>query len=159
MSEISNDVRRIAYQLHPSILDDLGLTAALRSYVGELSKRDGISVKFSARDVPETLPPAVALTLYRVAQEALMNVVKHARTHKAAVILTHHNGAVQLMVRDAGAGFDHEKVKRNGGLGLVSMEERVRLVDGQMQIGSRPGEGTRIEITIPLPAAAEIQKS
>ncbi len=159
VSGISNDVRRIAYQLHPSILDDLGLTAALRSYVDDLSKRDGIAVKFSAREIPETLPQAVALTLYRVAQEALLNVVKHARTHQAAVILTHHDGTVHLTVRDKGAGFDRERVRGNGSLGLVNMEERARLVNGQIQILSRPGEGTRVEITIPLPAAAEVQKS
>ena len=159
MSGISNDVRRIAYQLHPSILDDLGLTAALRSYVDELSKQDGIAVKFSARDIPETLPPTAALTLYRVAQEALLNVVKHAGTHQAAVVLTYHDGTVQLTVRDKGAGFDRERVRGNGSLGLVSMEERARLVNGQLQIRSRPGEGTRVEVTIPLPAAAEFQKS
>ncbi|PYT25898.1 MAG: hypothetical protein DMG58_23455, partial [Acidobacteria bacterium] len=159
VSGISNDVRRIAYQLHPSILDDLGLTAALRSYVDELSKQDGIAVKFSARDIPETLPPTVALTLYRVAQEALLNVVKHAGTHQAAVVLTYHDGTVQLTVRDKGAGFDRERVRGNGSLGLVSMEERARLVNGQLQIRSRPGEGTRVEVTIPLPAAAEFQKS
>jgi signal transduction histidine kinase len=123
--------------------------------VDEISKRDGIAVKFAARDVPESMPPAISLTLYRVAQEALLNVIKHAQTQRATALLTHTDNTVELTVHDKGAGFDYESAKGKGGLGLRSMEERVRLVNGQLQIHSRPGEGTRISVTIPLPAAEE----
>ncbi|HKW96237.1 MAG TPA: chemotaxis protein CheB [Bryobacteraceae bacterium] len=153
--EISNEVRRMAYQLHPSILDDLGLPAALRSYVEDLTKRDGIAIKLSVRDVPASLPPPVALTLYRVAQEALMNVLKHANSPNATVTLARQNSAIQLTIRDKGTGFDRASVKGKGRLGLINMEERVRLVKGKIEIHSKPGEGTRIEASIPLPASEE----
>jgi signal transduction histidine kinase len=141
----------MAYQLHPSILDDLGLQVALRSYVSELSKRDGLAIKFAARGVPEWLSPDVALPLYRIAQEALRNVVKHARATRASVTLEKIKGGIRLSVRDYGVGYDPEAVKGKRGLGLVSIEERVRLLSGQLAITSRPGDGTQVDVTIPVP--------
>ena len=140
----------MAYQLHPSVLDDLGLQVALRSHCSELSKRDGLNITFNARGIPESLPQDVALSLYRIAQEALRNVMKHSHAKQASVTLEKVKDGIRLSVRDHGVGFDPEAIKGKRGLGLVSIEERVRLLSGQLQFHSRPGEGTQVEVTIPV---------
>jgi two-component system CheB/CheR fusion protein len=152
VSEVSNEIRRMAYQLHPSVLDDLGLQVALRSHVSELSKRDGLEITFHARGIPDSLPQDVALSLYRIAQEALRNVMKHAHAKSASVALEKVKDGIRLSVRDHGVGFDPEAIKGKRGLGLVSIEERVRLLSGQLHLHSRPGDGTQVEVTIPIPA-------
>jgi PAS domain S-box-containing protein len=149
--ELSDEIRRMAYQLHPSVLEHLGLTVALQSYCAEFSKREGIKVRFTDRNVPEPLPQDVALCLYRVAQEGLRNVAKHSASRRATVTLQGKNDAVQLSITDFGVGFDPQSVKGKGGLGFISMEERVRLVQGSLSVKSRAGHGTRIEVRIPLP--------
>lgn len=149
--DLSEDVRRMAHQLHPAVLDDLGLEPALRSYCAEFSRLAGIPVKFSCQGLPESLPPEVALCLYRVAQEGLRNIAKHSRAPRAAVTLAGAPGAMRLSITDSGIGFDANAVKGQGGLGIPSMEERVRLVNGSIQIESAPGKGTRITVHVPLP--------
>lgn len=149
--ELSEDVRRMAHQLHPAVLDDLGLEPALRAYCAAFSRLEGIAVRFTCRNAPGTLPPDVALCLYRVAQEALRNAAKHARAPRASVTMTGAAQAIRLSVTDSGAGFIPDMAKGKGGLGIASMEERVRLVNGSMRITSAPGKGTRIEVHVPLP--------
>ncbi len=151
LAELSEDVRRMAYQLRPSILDDLGLVPALRSYCEQFKSRERVSVAFTHARLPERIPPDIALCLYRVAQEALRNVAKHAATRRAAVTLTGTGEAVVLAVRDWGAGFEPDGAKRKG-LGIIGMEERVRLAGGAFELRSRPGHGAEIEVTIPLVA-------
>ena len=150
VAEVSNDIRRVAYQLHPSILDHLGLHVALRSYCAEFSKRDGIEVKFSGQEHGKPVPEAIALCLYRVTQESLRNVAKHASAKSASVTLEKVDDRIHLCIRDNGAGFETE-AKQTGGIGLLSMKERVRLVDGEFTLKSRPGRGTRIDVWAPLP--------
>jgi signal transduction histidine kinase len=149
-SDLSNDVRRVAYQLHPSILDHLGLAAALRAYCREFSEREGIEVKLSARRAPERLPEPIALCFYRIAQESLRNVAKHARATAAAVKLDSSTRGLHLTVRDNGVGFDPKSASQKGGIGLLSIRERARLVDGQLTIQSKPAAGTRIDLWAPL---------
>jgi two-component system, chemotaxis family, CheB/CheR fusion protein len=149
VTEVSNDIRRVAYQLHPSILDHLGLRVALRSYCTEFSKREGMQVKFSGPDQTESVPEEVALCLYRVAQEGLRNVAKHAAAKSASVTLETVDQRIHLSVRDNGAGFD-AAAKQGRGIGLLSMKERVRLVDGEFTLRSKPGHGTRIDVWAPL---------
>jgi signal transduction histidine kinase len=149
--ELSDDLRRMAYQLHPSILEHLGLAVALRSYCAEFSERERIKARFVHRDVPEALPQDVALCLYRVAQEGLRNVAKHSGSSRVTVSLAGVQHGVRLSITDFGAGFDPESVKSTGGLGLISMQERVRMMQGSITVASRPGRGTRIEVRIPLP--------
>jgi two-component system CheB/CheR fusion protein len=149
VAEVSNDIRRVAYELHPSILDHLGLGVALRSYCSEFSKREGIKVKFSVQDQPESVREEVALCLYRVTQESLRNVAKHASAKTASVALAAGGDRLHLCVRDNGVGFD-PTAKHKGGIGLLSMKERVRLVDGQFTLKSSRGHGTRIDIWAPL---------
>ena len=156
-ADLSDDVRNTAYRLHPSALEHLGLVVALRSYCQEFRKLEGIAVKFTSRAIPHEIPQVVALYLYRVAQESLRNVVKHSGAKAATVALAGVDSSVRLIVSDDGAGFDLEAAKDRGGLGLVSMVERARLVNGTLDITTRPGGGTRITLQVPLhpaPAAA-----
>jgi len=148
--DLSDGLRRIAYQLHPSILEHLGLEAALRSHCAEFSRRARMTIKFVARDVPVRLPEGAALCLYRVAQEALRNVVRHSGVRQAALRLYGSPTEVCLAVSDRGRGFD-PAAKDLTGLGLISMEERVRLAGDRLTIKSRPGRGTRIEARIARP--------
>lgn len=150
MIELSAVVHGISRQLHPSILDDLGLVNAIEAECMNFSQREGIQVKFTSKNVPATLPRDLALCLYRIAQESLRNIAKHAKTDKAVVTLAGTDGGILLSVRDYGMGFDPARVRENGGLGLISMAERVRLIQGDLSVESRPGQGTRIEVRVPL---------
>ncbi|MDG3002550.1 GAF domain-containing sensor histidine kinase [Paludisphaera mucosa] len=141
---LSEDVHALSRQLHPSILDDLGLVDALRSECAGVERREGLAVAFRADEVLASLPKDVALCIYRVAQEALRNVVKHAATDEASVSLVRVGRELVLTVRDRGVGFDATEAGSREGLGLSSMEERVRLVRGAFAVASRPGEGATI---------------
>jgi PAS domain S-box-containing protein len=150
VAELSDDVRRIAYELHPSIIEHLGLAVALKSYCAEFGRRTGIRVKFIRRDGAAAVPHDVALCLYRVAQEGLGNVAKHSGSSRATVVLSVTPRGLHLSISDFGVGFDAEQVKGKGGLGLISMGERVRLVNGGFEVRSRPKRGTRLDVRIPL---------
>lgn len=150
-SELSNDVRRMAYQLHPSIVDDLGLEVAMRSFATEFAKQEGIRVKFAPDRVPRSLPHDMALNLYRLLQEGLHNVAKHAHTERVTIGLVHKDGHLHLSIRDYGTGFDPEGVKGKGGLGLPGMQQRVRMINGSFEIHSTATEGTVIDVKVPLP--------
>ena len=123
---------------------------ALKNECLALSREHGIKVEFHAESVPLSLSSDVALCLYRVAQESLNNIRKHAETGEASVTLAGHPGEIVLSIEDFGKGFQPEEVRGKGGLGLVSMEERIRLVDGELTIQSKPGDGTTIQIRVPL---------
>jgi signal transduction histidine kinase len=148
---IADDVHQISRQIHPAILDDLGLADALRSECNGFGERHGYAVRFRCGDLPEELPKDVALCLYRVAQEALRNVAKHATTDVVEVIVNADPEFAHLVVSDSGRGFEPLAVNGKPGLGLASMEERVRLVGGKLTLSSKPGHGTSIEVRIPLP--------
>ena len=150
IGNLARDVHHLSRDLHPSILDDLGLTAALRAECGAFSRQHKIPVRFEPVRVPESLPSTVSLGLYRIAQESLRNVGKHAGATEVRVTLEGTDGAVCLAVEDNGSGFDFDRIKGRRGLGLVSMEERVRLVEGSLQIRSQPGTGTTVEARIPI---------
>jgi PAS domain S-box-containing protein len=151
VKELSSSVHDLSHQLHPSKLEQLGLVAAVRGLCKELKQHHGLEVNFTHDDVPEEIPEATALCLYRIAQEALRNVVKHGGTDRAEVELSGTPEAIRLRVSDEGAGFV-PAARGNGGLGLVSMRERLNLVGGEIAIDSRPGGGTRIDVRVPVPA-------
>jgi PAS domain S-box-containing protein len=153
-SEIAGDVQSLSHQLHSSKLDYLGITAAIRGFCNEFSKQHGVSVKFTDRDVPRPLPKDVSLCLFRVAQEALHNAVKYSGMSEFTVELSGVEDAVHLVVSDAGAGFDVEEARKRRGLGLLSMQERVHLVQGTFSVESQPGEGTRILALVPVAGVA-----
>lgn len=148
--KLSDDVRRIAHQLHPSSLDHLGLPIALRSYCRDFSFREGVRVRFTAVKAPKKVAADIASSLYRIVQEALRNVAKHAGKAEATITLTGGKDELRLRIRDNGGGFDPESVRGKGGLGLVSMEERVRLLNGSFRLRSLPHRGVTIEIAVPL---------
>jgi two-component system CheB/CheR fusion protein len=152
--KVSEETRHIAYELHPSILDDLGLVTALQELCEEFSERNpDIELEFADDAMPATVPREVASCLYRIAQESLHNTAKHARAKHVSVALGLEKGTLALTVADDGVGFDPETVKGRGGLGLIGMEERVRLVNGKLSIAAQPGHGARTTIEIPLPGS------
>lgn len=147
--KISEDVRTLAYQLHPSILDDLGLAVALRSYCEDFSRRENIRVDFVHRNVDRHVAPEVASCIYRVAQEGLRNVAKHSGAKQAWVSVIGTARYVNLTVRDAGVGFEANSITAHHSLGLTSMAERTRLINGVFRIISNAGKGTTLQVRIP----------
>ena len=147
---LSNDIRRIAYELHPSSLDHLGVTVALRTYIREFTEREGIPVRFTSRKVPAKIPAEIASTLYRIVQEALRNVSKHAGKTSVSIALTGDPNQLSLSIQDHGIGFDVHSLQDKGGLGLISMQERARLVHGDFSLETLPGRGATITVQVPL---------
>ncbi len=148
---VSEETRHIAYELHPSVLDDLGLEASLRALCKEFSARStNVELKFTDGALPASMPRAVASCLYRVAQESLHNIAKHASAKNVSVALSFKKGTVVLKIADDGVGFIQAAVPGRGGLGLIGMEERARLVNGKLSIATRPGHGAQIALEVPL---------
>ena len=154
-AEIAGDVQALSHQLHSSKLDYLGIAAAIRSFCKEFAKQHKVRVDFMDENVPTHLPKNVSLCLFRVAQEGLHNAVKYSGKRQFEVILRRTANQIRLEVIDSGVGFDVEDAKKNGGLGLVSMQERVHLVHGTFVVESAPGKGARIVAFVPLKATAE----
>jgi len=146
---LSEGVHTLSRQLHPSLLDELGIVDALRAECQSLGQRDGIAVRFLAHEVPSDLSPEMALCVYRVTQEALRNVARHAKTRRASVRLFATDRHLVLCVRDRGVGFD-VVARGKMGLGLESMRERARLVRARLAVASRRGEGTNVTLRVPL---------
>jgi len=152
---LSSVVHGLSTLLHPSKLEQLGLVAAVRGLCKELTQVHGLAIGFVDHPMPATIPDDSALCLYRIAQEALHNVIKHSGARHARVGLGVDEGGVSLRIADDGAGFDAVALGGKGGLGLVSMRERVLLVGGTIAIDSRPSAGTRIDVHVPLPPLGE----
>ena len=148
--EISSDVHRLSHQLHSSKLQHVGLGPALMGLCGEISEKYGIQVEFTDRGAPAEIPKDVALCFFRVAQEALSNVVKHSRAARAQVDLASANNEIRLLVVDAGSGFDADLGSTDVGIGLVGMRERLRLVGGKLSVQSAPQQGTKIIAEVAL---------
>ncbi|MBL8037229.1 MAG: sensor histidine kinase [Nitrospira sp.] len=149
--ELSESVRRLAYQFHPSILDDLGLPIALRRLIDDFQARTGLDARFISKDIPQHLAQDVVTCLYRVTQEGLANIARHAKAKTVRVELIRVRDGLRLMIHDDGVGFDvNPDDGRRGSLGLLSMKERVSLVVGSFTIDSTPGAGTRICAWVPL---------
>jgi PAS domain S-box-containing protein len=144
IKEISSDIHRLSHQLHSSKLQHVGLGPALMGLCEEISQKYGIQVEFTERGVSSEIPKDVALCLFRIAQEALGNVVKHSEAKQAQAELTSTKNEIRLRVVDAGLGFDPAHLNGDAGLGLVSMRERLRLVGGRLSVQSAPMRGTEI---------------
>ncbi len=151
VGEIADDVHRICCRLHPAVLENLGLLVAVRSFCDEYSAWSGIVARFTHSGVPSKLPPPVSLCIYRVVQEALRNVARHAHASRAMVMIRASDSAIQVMVKDDGCGFH---AGRAGGLGLISLSERVKLLGGTCSIRSAPDRGTSIRAWIPIASDA-----
>jgi PAS domain S-box-containing protein len=150
VQSLARDMRRMSHDLHPARLEQLGLVSAVRGLCEELSSGHGATIRFDTRDVSRDVPEVVALCLYRVAQEALQNVIKHSGAAAATVELTAPAGELRLVVSDEGRGFDVGAVQHKHGVGLASIRERVRAIAGRFAVDSAVGRGTRIEVRAPL---------
>jgi len=145
-------VRDLSRLLHPSLLDDMGLPAALESYIKGYRKRHGMTVDFRTSGISERLASETEAGVFRIVQEALTNIVRHAETSSCTVEIRREGDELRIALADAGAGFDPEDVPRAGprqGLGLVSIRERVAHLGGAFRLDSHPGRGTRLEVTVP----------
>ncbi|NTW03579.1 MAG: hypothetical protein HGA19_20280, partial [Oscillochloris sp.] len=156
--QIGEEVRSLAVQLRPSVLDDLGLVLALSNYIEQWSARSHVAVDLHTRGIAdEHLPLAIETTIYRLVQESLTNVLKHAQASEVSVIVERESNEVRLIVEDDGVGFTtlapSKDVPNTQHLGLIGMQERVALLGGSLMIESAPGSGTTIFARIPLPSA------
>jgi signal transduction histidine kinase len=149
------EIREVALHLRPSVLDDLGLLAALRHYLKGYQNRRRLLVDFQALGLDgKRLPPEVETSLFRITQQALTNVARHAQARHVTVLLEHRGSSVLLIVEDDGRGFDAIRVMNapphEGNLGLYCMRERASLVGGTLTIEATPGRGTTVFVRIPL---------
>jgi PAS domain S-box-containing protein len=149
-SEIANEIQAISHRLHSSKLEYLGLVAAAKGFCAEISEQQKVKIDFLHDAVPRTLPSEVEVCVFRVLQEALRNAVKHSRVQQIKVELHAGSKDLHLMVRDSGVGFDPGTALLGKGLGLVSMQERLRLVNGELTIHSAPNGGTAVHAHVPL---------
>ena len=150
LSEVAEEVHDLSRQLHPSILDDLGLVQAVQAECAAFTKKTGIDLSFMPHDFPGKVPQQSALCLYRVIREGLQNIAKHSQAAAASITLQGLSDGIRLLIQDKGIGFDPQEVRKKAGIGLSSMRERVRLVNGTISTKSEPGQGTEIKVFIPL---------
>jgi signal transduction histidine kinase len=153
-SEITDDIHALSHRLHSSMLDHLGMVPALQRLVKECSERYSIPIALTQAALPARIPSDVALCLFRVVEETLMNIAKHSHAPSARVDVASVDGGIRLTVADEGVGFDTKILETRAGLGFVSMRERLRLVHGTIRIDSAPQHGTKIDVWVPSPRRA-----
>ncbi len=146
------ELRALSRSLHPTVLDDLGLLPAVRWYARNTLEKAGVKVRIETSGLEERLPPEIETAVFRIVQESLSNVLRHAEAHEVNVSLSKGNGRLLLKVEDDGKGFDVGKIRtsKSRNLGLIGMEERATLLGGRFNIFSSEGEGTKISVEIPL---------
>jgi signal transduction histidine kinase len=149
--QLTTDLQRMAHQLHPSVLEFGGLETALREQVDEFGSRTGISAEFITKDVPKDIPLDHATCLYRIVQEGLQNVQKHAEATTVLVRLMRTGRGLGLCIHDDGRGVENvDGATQRKGLGLTSMAERVGMLNGVFRIRAKPGQGTELHAWVPL---------
>jgi signal transduction histidine kinase len=152
--DLADDIRRLSHRLHPAVLEHVGLVGALKSFTEEFSRAEGLEVKLTVPDGRDRIPRDIGVCVYRVVQEWLRNIAVHSHAKSAEVILSIAGNELHLAVKDEGCGFDVDRA-RGTGLGLVSIEERVRLCQGVVEIRSQLNRGTTLTISIPLGPAQQ----
>jgi signal transduction histidine kinase/ABC-type uncharacterized transport system substrate-binding protein len=157
IDDLSQDIHHLSHSLHSSKLQLLGLNAALKELCGQVAQGYPMSVEFHADELSQPVPPDVALCLYRVAQEALSNAAKYSGASRAVVTLSNGNGRLKMRISDSGKGFDTGKLSK--GLGLASMCERLRLVNGELVVRSQPGGGTELTAQVVLVQPVQEKKA
>ena len=150
VSDLGHDVQALSHRLHSSKLDYLGLESAVAGFCREFSTLRNVEIDFHSESVPRNLPKEISICLFRVLQEALQNALKHSGSRHFEVSLRNGTNAIELTVHDSGAGFDPKEVVNRHGLGLTSMNERLKLVGGQFLVDSNPERGTTIHARVPL---------
>src|ERR1700751_2151234 len=154
-TEITNDVQLLSHELHSSKLEYLGIVGATKNFCQEFSERQRVEIDFQSRDLPTALPTELSLSLFRVLQEALRNAMKHSGVKRFEVRLWGSTGEIHLVVIDLGVGFDTGAAMQSIGLGLTSMQERLRLVGGDLSINSKPKCGTTIPARVPFTSTTD----
>jgi signal transduction histidine kinase len=149
-SETATDVQSMSHELHSSKLEYLGIVAAMQGFCKEFSELRNVEIVFIHDEIPYKVPQEISLCFFRVLQEALQNAVKHSGVRHFDAELRYALGEFHLTVRDSGSGFEREAANESRGLGLVSMAERVKMVEGQLSIDSQPNSGTTIHAHVPL---------
>jgi PAS domain S-box-containing protein len=149
-SEIAVDLQSLSHELHPSKIELVGAVTGMRVCCSEFAQQQQFDVDFQATDITRQLSSNISLNLFRILQEALHNTAKHSGTRQCRVRLWEAHGWVHLVVSDEGRGFDLAATKDNRGIGLITMQERVSLVDGHLRIESQPGSGTTVHARVPL---------
>jgi PAS domain S-box-containing protein len=157
--EISTDAQSLSHELHSSRLEYLGLVSAMKGFCKEFGDKHKVDVAFDYEGVPRTIPPEISICLFRVLQESLHNALKHSGVQHFEVTVHGSPTEVRLAVRDSGVGFDPELPRSTQGLGLISMQERVKLVKGTISIISRPQSGTEVSVCVPLPAGTQADQA
>lgn len=152
--KMGTDVRHVSHELHPALLHEPGLPAALWANCQEFSKVCGLTVSCKADESVEDLSPGAALCLYRIAQEALGNAAKYSEAKKVEVWLSRSDGRVGLSVSDDGIGWTPNQMAKSGGMGVIHMRERVLQLNGTFEFESEPGHGTRVKVTVPFRPAS-----
>ncbi len=150
IAQTLDNVHNLALELRPSVLDDLGLEAALQRYVQDSRRRYSLEIDLIAIGLEDRLPAPVETALYRIVQEGLTNVARHAQAHTASVLLERRNGRIRLIIEDDGKGFDPLQAASGGRLGLYGMRERAELLNGTVTIESVPGQGTSLFVEVPV---------
>jgi PAS domain S-box-containing protein len=150
VSELGKEIQALSHRLHSSKLEYLGLVAACQGFCRELSQGQDVVIDFHSEDIPNNLPREIGLCLFRVLQESLQNAVKHSGAKRFEVSLKVAGNEIRLSVQDSGVGFDPEEAIRGRGLGLTSMKERLKLVEGELFVDSRPQRGTIIQARVPF---------
>ena len=150
LTDLGRDVQALSHRLHSSKLEYLGIGVAAGSFCKELSEQQQVEIEFSQAGIPHSLPKEITLCLFRVLQEALQNAVKHSGERHFRVELCGTSSEIQLTVSDLGIGFDQQVAIGHSGIGLISMRERLKLVDGEFSINSKPGVGTTIRARVPI---------
>jgi signal transduction histidine kinase len=146
---VAESLRLVSHDLHPTVLHHLGLLAALEAHCAEVERTHRVQVTFSTDGKAEPDSPVVALALFRITQEALRNASQHGHAQHVSVSLSRRDADLTLTVVDDGDGFDLARARANGGMGLVSIEERTRLLEGQVAVRSSPRQGTTVEVLVP----------
>lgn len=159
IDEISSDLQSLSHQLHSSQLEYLGIVATARSFCRDFAASQNIEIDFDHDDIQTAVSREVSLCLFRILQEGLHNAVKHSKVRHFEVRLSSSDNQLQLTISDHGVGFDAESALRAGGLGLISMRERVRLVNGTISIDSRPERGTKIQVRVPFASEHNLKKA
>ena len=149
LADLGKDIQALSHRLHSSKLEYLGFVSTAKSFCRELSEQRNVQIEFRHSDMPAVIPKEISLCLFRVLQEALQNAVKHSAVQNFTVELLGTKEGISLRVTDSGVGFDwHDAIDRKG-LGLISMRERLRLVNGELSIQSEPGRGTTVLARVP----------
>jgi signal transduction histidine kinase len=157
--DLSSALHELSHELHPLKLEQLGLVTSIQSLCKEVFENHSLKIEFLAEPTSFSVPPEIALCLYRIVQESLRNIIKHSGAKEATICMTSKEDELHLEITDCGKGFDTTRLGNQGGLGFISMNERLRLVGGELSVDSQPFQGTTLRVRVPRHSPESQQKS